>query len=692
MNDAPSSAPDAADPDTAAPDTAGPGPAGSDAAPGEYRVLARKYRPQTFDDLMGQDALVRTLSNAFEQNRVHHAFVLTGVRGVGKTTTARIIAKGLNCLGADGQGGPTMRPCGVCDNCRAIAEDRHVDVLEMDAASHTGVDDIRELIENVRYRPVAGRYKVYIVDEVHMLSKNAFNALLKTLEEPPEHAKFIFATTEIRKVPITVLSRCQRFDLRRIDVALLVDLFERVCRSEGVEAEDEALRLIARAADGSARDGLSILDQAIALASGPVTVEGVRDMLGLVDRVRIYDLFEAVMGGRIGEGLSVLADLYDGGADPVVVIQDLMELTHGITRMKAAPQAAGANDLGEAERDRGRALAETLAVPALTRSWQMLAKGLGEVQTAPVPISAAEMVLIRIAHSADMPDPADLVRMLTEGTPLPTGAAASGQASAGPPSGGSAGGPAAAGAAVKDGAVGSAVTVPAPAATPPTSPPVAADPDPAPATAEPTVNPTPSGAAAEESLRENSVDEGGAVEALPSADDGVPDFVTAGPPPEDDEAAVGDPDDALDPVPTDFAGVADLAFRRGEAILGAQLTNKVHPVAVEPGRLVLRPQKGVDPRSIAQLAVHLQRWTGRDWTVDLSDEEGGPTLREQKAAAQAAARAELAAHPVVARVLELFPGAEIDTVVELSAPEPERAAGPADLPHDPLPAGKANEA
>ena len=647
-------------------------PPAQDAAPGEYRVLARKYRPQTFDDLKGQDALVRTLRNAFEQNRVHHAFVLTGVRGVGKTTTARIIAKGLNCIGPDGQGGPTMKPCGVCDNCRAIAEDRHVDVLEMDAASHTGVDDVRELIENVRYRPVAGRYKVYIVDEVHMLSKNAFNALLKTLEEPPEHAKFIFATTEIRKVPITVLSRCQRFDLRRIDIALLVELFERVCRDEQVEAEPEALRLVARAADGSARDGLSILDQAIALASGPVTVEGVRDMLGLVDRVRIYDLFEAVMAGRIADGLTVLSELYDGGADPVVVIQDLMELTHAITRMKAAPQAAGANDLGEAERERGRALAETLAVPSLTRTWQMLAKGLAEVQSAPVPVAAAEMVLIRVAHSADMPDPADLVRMLTDGTALPAGGAA---ASAPAP--------------VASGPVASAPVSPVAAALPPTSPPPTSPPPSAAPSIGPAPDPVPDYMSSDYGMAGFDGSDPGTASY---AGDGVPDFVTAGPPPDDDEGPAGDPDDAFDPVPTDFAGVADLAFRRGEAILGATLTNKVHPVTVEPGRLELRPQKGVDSRLIGLLAGHLQRWTGRDWIVEISDEDGEPTLQEQKAARKAAMRAELAAHPVVAKVLELFPGAEIDTVVELAAPEPEAADLQTDMSPDPLRAGQANEA
>jgi DNA polymerase-3 subunit gamma/tau len=384
----------------------------------EYRVLARKYRPQSFEDLLGQDALVRTLQNAFAQNRIHHAFVLTGVRGVGKTTTARIIAKGLNCIGPDGTGGPTMQPCGVCDNCRSIAEDRHVDVLEMDAASRTGIDDVREIIESVRYRPVSARYKVFIVDEVHMLSKNAFNALLKTLEEPPEHVKFIFATTEIRKVPVTVLSRCQRFDLKRIDASVLMTLFNKVTVAEKIAVEDEALLMIARAADGSARDGLSILDQAMALSDGQmVTTALVREMLGVVDRARIYDLFEAVMSGKIAEALDELRGMFDNGADPVVIIQDLMELTHGVTRMKAAPQAALANDLSETERDRGRKLAETLGVPSLTRAWQMLAKGLGEVQSAPIAISAAEMVLIRLAHAAELPDPASLVRLLTQDGP-----------------------------------------------------------------------------------------------------------------------------------------------------------------------------------------------------------------------------------------------------------------------------------
>lgn len=385
-------------------------------APGEYRVLARKYRPQTLDDLKGQDALVRTLRNALASGRLAHAFVLTGVRGVGKTTTARIIAKGLNCIGPDGTGGPTVTPCGVCDPCRSITEDRHVDVMEMDAASRTGVDDIREIIDGVRYKPVSARYKVYIIDEVHMLSRNAFNALLKTLEEPPEHVKFIFATTEIRKVPITVLSRCQRFDLRRFDVAELMELFGTICGKEGVEADEEALALISRAADGSARDGLSILDQAMALADGRITAAQVQDMLGLADRALVFDLFEKVMGGKIAEALDDVRSMYASGADPVVVLQDLLDLTHLITRLKTARDSAleGASEL---ERTRGVSFADQLTLPVLARTWQMLLKGLGEVQSAPSTLAALEMVLIRLAYTADLPPPGDLVKAIKAGKP-----------------------------------------------------------------------------------------------------------------------------------------------------------------------------------------------------------------------------------------------------------------------------------
>ena len=383
-----------------------------------YRVLARKYRPSDFSGLIGQEALVRTLSNAIAQGRLAHAFMLTGVRGVGKTTTARILARAFNCIGPDGKGGPTATPCGVCEHCRAIAEDRHVDVIEMDAASRTGVNDIRELVEGVRYRPVSARFKIYIIDEVHMLSSNAFNALLKTLEEPPEHVKFIFATTEIRKVPVTVLSRCQRFDLRRIEADKLAAHLGAIAAAEGARLAPTALALIARAADGSARDGLSLLDQAITLAEPGQEIgeEQVRSMLGIADRTQLFELYDAIMGGRAPEALNQLRRMYEAGADPVVVLQDLLDLTHWLTRCKLTPDVLHQPAVPEAERKRGGELAKSLSLPVLARAWQMLLKGLGEAQYAPQPLAAAEMALIRLMHVADLPTPGDLVRQLS-GTP-----------------------------------------------------------------------------------------------------------------------------------------------------------------------------------------------------------------------------------------------------------------------------------
>jgi DNA polymerase III subunit gamma/tau len=375
-----------------------------------YRVLARKYRPAAFAELIGQEALVRTLSNAIEGGRLAHGYLFTGVRGVGKTTTARILARALNCIGADGQGGPTISPCGECEPCQAIAEDRHVDVLEMDAASHTSVDDIRNLIDGVRYRPVTARYKIYIIDEVHMLSKNAFNALLKTLEEPPEQVIFIFATTEIRKVPMTVLSRCQRFDLRRVEAETLAVYLGDIAARESVAATPEALALIARAADGSVRDGLSILDQAIAHSGGAVEEAALRDMLGLADRAQVFDLFEALMAGEAGRALDELARQYSAGVDPVVVLQDLLELSHWLTRVKVVPDATEGVAVAEAERRRGADLAQRLPMPVLARTWQMLLKGLGEARFAPNSLAAAEMVLVRLAYVADLPAPADVIK------------------------------------------------------------------------------------------------------------------------------------------------------------------------------------------------------------------------------------------------------------------------------------------
>ena len=393
-----------------------------------YRVLARKYRPQDFTGLIGQEALVRTLSNAFATGRIAHAFMLTGVRGVGKTTTARIIARALNCVGPDGKRTePTIHPCGVCEPCIAIAESRHIDVLEMDAASRTGIDDIREIIDGVRYAPASARYKVYIIDEVHMLSKQAFNGLLKTLEEPPPHVKFIFATTEIRKVPVTVLSRCQRFDLRRIETPELVAHLKIIAGNEGVKIEDGALALVARAAEGSVRDSLSLLDQAIAHQEGEtINAESVRGMLGLADRGRVLDLFEKVMGGKIAEALTDLSQLYDVGADPLVVMQDLLETTHFLTRLKVAPDAEGFFDGGSSEAKRSAEMASKLSVPSLTRAWQLLLKGLFEVRDSTHPLKAAEMALIRLAYAADLPPTDKLVRDVMDGasTPAPRGPAA----------------------------------------------------------------------------------------------------------------------------------------------------------------------------------------------------------------------------------------------------------------------------
>ena len=376
-----------------------------------YRVLARKYRPATFADLIGQEAMVRTISNAFETGRIPQAWILTGVRGVGKTTTARILARALNYELPDGSvKGPTIHMPVLGLHDQAIMDSRHVDIIEMDAASHNGVDDVRQINEAVRYSPVSARYKVYILDEVHMLSGAAFNALLKTLEEPPPHVKFVFATTEIRKVPITVLSRCQRFDLRRVDAAALVKHLEAICAKEDISAEPEALALIARAAEGSVRDALSLMDQAIAHAAGAVRAEDIRQMLGLADRTRVIDLFEALMRGDMAKALGELRDQYDSGADPAVVLSDLAEFTNFVTRVKIVPAVADDLSLAEAERTRGRAFAAQLSMRVLARAWQMLFKGLAEVQGAGKPLAAAEMVLVRIAYAADLPTPDEVVR------------------------------------------------------------------------------------------------------------------------------------------------------------------------------------------------------------------------------------------------------------------------------------------
>jgi DNA polymerase-3 subunit gamma/tau len=571
-----------------------------------YRVLARKYRPASFAELIGQDALIRTLTNAIASGRLAHAFMLTGVRGVGKTTTARILARALNCVGPDGAGGPTAEPCGQCEHCRAIAEDRHVDVIEMDAASRTGIDDIRELIEGVRYRPVTARTKVYIIDEVHMLSRQAFNGLLKTLEEPPEHVVFIFATTEIRKVPVTVLSRCQRFDLRRVPEDRLAAHFAAIAEREGVRLTPPALAMIARAADGSVRDGLSLLDQAIALTGGEAGEEEVKAMLGLADRGRVFDLFEAVMGGEIAAALELLGELYAAGADPVVVLQDLLEVTHFLTRVRLAPEVAENPGVPETERVRGRALADKLGVAVLTRTWQMLLKGLGEARTAPSPIQAAEMVLIRLAHASDLPTPGELVRRLRGET-----GSAPGEGRAAHPGAGDGAGPRAVAAAATARESGGAGAQPR------------AQPR-AQSVARSIAQPLTEGHAAPHAAAQES--------ALPA--------------------------------PQSFPELVALARARKEGILASHLEGEVHLVRFEPGVIEFRPGPGAPGDLAGRLGRVLQEWTGRRWMVGVSSEPGAASLREQRRAREAERLEAAAADPLVQEAMTLFPGAKIVAVRE----------------------------
>ena len=573
-------------PDTP-PDTAPPTPPDSDSV--AYQVLARKYRPKTFSELIGQDVLVRTLTNAFKLNRFAHGYILTGVRGIGKTTTARIIARALNCVGPDGKGGPTAEPCGLCENCLAIANDRHVDVLEMDAASRTGVDDIRELIEGVRYRPTSARYKVYIIDEVHMLSQNAFNALLKTLEEPPEHVKFIFATTETRKVPLTVLSRCQRFDLSRVDTETLSAHFARITDKEGGEIAATALNLIARAADGSVRDGLSLLDQAISQADGEISEDQVRAMLGLADRTQTFDLLESVLGGHIADALAQFDQQYRDGADPLAVLEDMLEVVHWLTRVKVVPVAADNPDLPEIDRIRGKDMELRLKMPVLARAWQMLLKGLQEVRFAPSARQAAEMLLVRLAYTATLPTPDDAVKAIGH---------AGGAVSPPPASPSSIDGPAANGAqrmGTEDAAP------PAPAILPNTLP-----------------EPVPQ-VAPEDNVPEASYDT--------------------------------------------YADIVALAGQEREMVLKAHLEHDVHVVEFEPGRIEFRPTETAPPDLAGRLISFLNGQTNRRWVVTVSQETGGPTIAENRAAAQRDLENEAAGHPLVKSVLETFPGAKLTTVI-----------------------------
>ncbi|MFG5117897.1 DNA polymerase III subunit gamma/tau [Methylorubrum sp. POS3] len=583
-----------------------PGLPGMPAPATPYRVLARKYRPQTFDDLIGQGAMVRTLANAFAANRIPQAWMLTGVRGVGKTTTARILARGLNYV-RDGHPdtGPTVSMPELGRHCRAIMESRHMDVLEMDAASHTGIDDVRGIIDGIRYSPTEARYKVYIVDEVHMLSEKAFNAFLKTLEEPPPHAKFVFATTEIRKVPVTILSRCQRFDLRRVEAETLSAHLKKICAAEGVSAEAEALAAVTRAAEGSVRDALSLLDQAIAHGAGTVTAQSVRDMLGLADRARIVDLFEAVMRGDIPAAFAELRAQYDSGADPAVVLSDLAGFTHLVTRLKLVPDAAADPTLSEAERVRGADFAARLPVRALSRAWQILLKALPEVQVAPRPLPAAEMALVRLAYAADLPTPDEALRRLrSEDSPASAGMPASGSSISG-------------GSSPRSAAIGSAAL--ARESAPLAAPRASAPPRPVLASA----NPAPEA-------------------ARPAA-------VPAGP-------RLGR-----------FEDVVALAEAKRDIALKVAMERDVHLVRFEEGRIEFRLAQGGRPSLPNDLARALDEWTGRRWIVALSKDEGAPTLEQDSRAAEQTRHENAAAHPLVREVLSRFPGAQIVDVRDKAA-------------------------
>jgi DNA polymerase III subunit gamma/tau len=561
-----------------------------------YRVLARKYRPAVFDDLIGQDAMVRTISNAFETGRIPQAWILTGVRGVGKTTTARILARALNYELPDGSvAAPTVKMPKLGLHCEAIMESRHLDVIEMDAASHNGVDDVRAINDAIRYAPVSARYKVYILDEVHMLTPAAFNALLKTLEEPPAHAKFIFATTEIRRVPITVLSRCQRFDLRRIDAARLVEHLQGIAGKENIAAEPDALALIARSAEGSVRDALSLFDQAIAHSGGagnvtksakPVRAEDVRGMLGLADRGRVIDLFEALMRADIAGALTELRDQYEAGADPAMVLGDLAEFTHFVTRIKVVPATADDVSLSEAERTRGRAFAQKLSMRVLARTWQMLLKGIAEVEAAGQPVAAAEMVLVRIAYAADLPTPDEAIRALGDARNNGSGVAAPPQARADSGS---------------------------PRAELPARP------------------ETPRGPR-------------GAIASAAALNEPIA-----------RAAGASAPALALE----SFADLIALAAEKRDLATKSALERDVRLVRFEDGRLEIGLEASAPKTLVGELSKKLNDWTGRRWMVVVSAEPGAPSIRAQAAQRKAELKDDVRSDPLVQAVLARFPGAEI---------------------------------
>ena len=574
-------------------------------------MLARKYRPSSFDDLIGQEAMVRTVSNAFETGRIPQAWILTGVRGVGKTTTARILARALNYEKPDGSvKGPTIHMPDLGVHCKAIMESRHMDVLEMDAASHTGVDDVRQINDSVRYAPASARYKVYIIDEVHMLSTAAFNAFLKTLEEPPEHAKFVFATTEIRKVPVTVLSRCQRFDLRRVEADVLMGHLANIAAKEGVEVEPEALGIIARAAEGSVRDSLSLFDQAIAHAAGMVRADAVRQMLGLADRTRVIDLFDSLARGDIAAAFNEFRAQYDVGADPVVVLSDLAEFVNFVTRVKIVPATADNVAFGETERVRAREFASKLSMRVLSRMWQMLLKGITEVQTATRPAAAAEMVLVRIAYVADLPTPDEAIRMIEQ-----NGGGAQAAASS------------------------AASSRSAPASTASSSSSAASS-----MSSSPMRMPTSPRSGAEASARPQMM----------------------APQPETNAAP------AL--RITSFPQLVALAGEKRDIMAKAALESDMRLVRIEDGRLEVALERNAARGLVNDLSRKLEQWTGRRWTVIVSNEAGQPTLRAQNEVKKNEHARAAEADPRVQEVLARFPGAKVVEVRKLAAELPESDA------------------
>ncbi len=578
-----------------------------------YRVLARKYRPERFSELIGQEALVRTLENALSLGRLAHAFVLTGVRGVGKTSTARLLARGLNCIGPDGEGGATLEPCGACEPCQAIAAGRHVDVLEIDAASHTGVDDAREIIEGVGYRPVSGRFKIYIIDEVHMMSKSAFNALLKTLEEPPDNVKFIFATTEIRKVPVTILSRCQRFDLRRVPTDMLAAHLVTICERESITADAEAITAIARAAEGSVRDALSLLDHAAAMTADRMTIDNIAEMLGRPGRADSIAILDRAMRGDTAGALAALAATMAGGAEPEMIIADLMDLVH-----RASQKAAGGtlDTLLESERDAIDALAQ-MGIARLGRAWQMLLKGHGEVTSAPQPPAAAEMLVIRLAHLANMPTPGDIVQRLAGTEPA------------------------------------------SPAPNPPPHPvesPAEAAPAPTMSAPQPDMM-TPAAADAPPPATMQAAS-GEATALQPSPLPTPAPIPTPAPAP----MPVAEPDDATPPQPQSLLDISELAESHDDPLLAAHIRSHVRLVRLQPGLLDICLTDGAPDSLPGDMARRLSDWTGARWMVSLSDGPGGMTITEERRAAHQREIEAIAKAPLVRAITEMFPGAEIESV------------------------------